>query len=142
MSTSEAPTKSLELDVRPVLAQGGEPLEMILAAASRVAAGGTLLLTAPFEPVPLYRVLAARGFVRETEQLGPAEWRIRFRHTGITEQATVAEIFERFPSTGPVLAEFGLDLCCGGARTLQTVAEVHRLPLAELLGRLRAAAME
>lgn len=50
------------LDVRPLLQAGGEPLGSILEVTRRLGAGDALLLTTPFEPVPLYNVLGKKGF--------------------------------------------------------------------------------
>ena len=50
------------VDVRPVLASGGEPLGEILAAAEGVPEGGRLVVIAPFEPMPLYGVMRQMGF--------------------------------------------------------------------------------
>lgn len=66
------------LDVRPVLAEGGEPFVEILEAAERITAGQSLVLIAPFEPAPLYGVLAGRGFSHATEHVGADEWVVRF----------------------------------------------------------------
>jgi uncharacterized protein (DUF2249 family) len=66
------------LDVRPDLEQGGEPFVRIMEAAEAIKPGGTLVIIAPFEPVPLYEVLAARGFVHETEKVAADEWVVRF----------------------------------------------------------------
>ena len=79
----------LLLDVRPDLARGDEPFARIMEAAASVQEGqalvliamafiGLLVLIAPFEPVPLYGVLAAQGFTHETRQVGAAEWVVRF----------------------------------------------------------------
>ncbi|HWC65028.1 MAG TPA: DUF2249 domain-containing protein [Thermoanaerobaculia bacterium] len=54
------------LDVRPILRAGGEPLDEILAAAGTVPPGGSLVVIAPFEPMPLYGVLRQLGFSCET----------------------------------------------------------------------------
>ena len=54
------------LDVRPILASGGEPLNEILAAAEDVPVGGSLVVIAPFEPLPLYGVLRQMGFSHES----------------------------------------------------------------------------
>lgn len=61
------------LDVRPDLEQGGEPFVRIMEAAEAIKPGGTLVIIAPFEPVPLYEVLGARGFVHETEKVAADE---------------------------------------------------------------------
>lgn len=66
------------LDVRPDLEQGGEPFVRIMEAAEAIKPGGTLVIIAPFEPVPLYEVLGARGFVHETEKVAADEWVVRF----------------------------------------------------------------
>ena len=66
------------LDVRPELEQGGEPFVRIMEAASAITPDGTLVIIAPFEPVPLYDVLGARGFSHETKQVAADEWRVQF----------------------------------------------------------------
>ncbi len=66
------------LDVRPELEQGGEPFVRIMEAASAIKPGETLVIVAPFEPVPLYAVLEARGFAHETEKVAADEWVVRF----------------------------------------------------------------
>jgi uncharacterized protein (DUF2249 family) len=66
------------LDVRPELEQGGEPFVRIMEAAYAIKPGGTLVIIAPFEPVPLYDVLEARGFSHETEKVAVDEWMVQF----------------------------------------------------------------
>lgn len=66
------------LDVRPELEQGGEPFVRIMEAALAIKPGGTLVIVAPFEPVPLYAVLGAQGFVHETEKVATDEWVVCF----------------------------------------------------------------
>ena len=51
-----------ELDVRPILRAGGEPFSAIMEAVNGLAAGQSFRLLATFEPVPLYGVLAKKGF--------------------------------------------------------------------------------
>ena len=62
----------------PELEQGGEPFVSIMEAASTITPGGTLVIIAPFEPVPLYDVLGARGFSHETEKVAADEWIVQF----------------------------------------------------------------
>jgi regulator of cell morphogenesis and NO signaling len=52
---------------------------------------------------------------------------------------TVGTIAELFPTTVPVLTRHGLDLCCGGGRTLADVSRAHRLDLPQLIAELEAA---
>ncbi len=66
------------LDVRPELEQGGEPFVSIMEAASALTPGATLVIIAPFEPVPLYDVLGVRGISHETKQVAPDEWSVQF----------------------------------------------------------------
>lgn len=66
------------IDVRPILQSGGEPLDAILAAAEEVPEGGTLVVVAPFEPMPLYGVMRQMGFAHETETEDGGGFRIVF----------------------------------------------------------------
>ncbi len=66
------------LDVRPDVESGGEPFVRIMEAAAAIKPGGTLVIIAPFEPVPLYDVLGARGFSHETAMVAGDEWVVRF----------------------------------------------------------------
>lgn len=50
------------LDVRPVLARGEEPFPSITAVLDTLPQGHVLALETPFEPTPLHKVLAQRGF--------------------------------------------------------------------------------
>ncbi len=129
------------LDVRPILATGEEPLELILETAVGVSEGEVLEITAPFEPVPLYAVLGARGFAHLTEMRAPDEFVVRFTQTGITRESTVADVHERHPAAAPILAEHGLDLCCGGGHTLEFAAQAHGLEPEELVAALQAAVL-
>jgi uncharacterized protein (DUF2249 family) len=70
------------LDVRPLLAAGEEPFEAIMAAVAALPAAGVLEITAPFEPVPLYAVLGARGFAHVVEQQLPSTFVVRFFRPG------------------------------------------------------------
>lgn len=67
------------IDVRPILQAGGEPLDAILAAAGSVPEGGSLVVVAPFEPVPLYGVLRQMGFVPEAAEQEGGGHRVVFR---------------------------------------------------------------
>ena len=67
-TTHEAPgldhlpeTARVDLDVREDIREGREPFARIMAAVDALPPDGVLVLRAPFEPVPLYGVLAAGG---------------------------------------------------------------------------------
>lgn len=66
------------LDVRPELEAGGEPFVRIMEAAAQIAPGGSLVIVAPFEPVPLYGALGGRGFAHATQRVAADEWVVRF----------------------------------------------------------------
>lgn len=73
------------LDVRPDLARGEEPLTKILSAARAIQPGGRLVVQAPFEPFPLYGVLAKQGFSSASENLGSEGFRVTFHRQKTTE---------------------------------------------------------
>ena len=77
----ETPVTSL--DVRPLLAEGTEPFEAIMAAVESLPPGGVLELTAPFEPVPLYAVLRARGFEHVVVQSSASAYVVHFFRPGL-----------------------------------------------------------
>lgn len=66
-------------DVRPILAEGRDPFAEVMKASAAVPAGGFLVVDAPFDPVPLRRVLAGKGFTSVGRSPGPSHWRICFR---------------------------------------------------------------
>jgi hypothetical protein len=66
------------LDVRPDLERGDEPFTRIMETAATIQPGATLVLTAPFEPVPLYAAPGERGFSHESHCVSPDKWVIRF----------------------------------------------------------------
>ncbi len=67
-----------ELDVRPILRAGGEPFSAIMEAINGLAAGQSFRLLATFEPVPLYAVLAKKGFERAAREIGGGDWEVMF----------------------------------------------------------------
>lgn len=80
------------LDVRPALAAGEDPLSLIMEAADGVEFGGALVVDAPFNPSPLRRILAARGFSSYGRLLGPGHWRVFFVLNGGQDWERDAEV--------------------------------------------------
>lgn len=70
----------MNLDVRPLVARGEEPLGAILGALETLQLGETLVLHAPFEPVPLYAVLARSGFSWEDPHMQGGVCELRISH--------------------------------------------------------------
>lgn len=68
----------VELDVRGDIRRGEEPFARIMGAVAALTPGDALVLRAPFEPAPLYKVLGRRGFAHWTERLAADDWRVWF----------------------------------------------------------------
>lgn len=141
MTALEA-SRVVRLDVRPTLAAGGEPFTEIVAAADTLPVGGVLELLAPFEPIPLYRVMRHRGFAHRTTPHPEGDFLVTFTSTGITPDQLLADIARNHPAVAPILARHGFDLCCGGAKPVELAARAHRVELEGLLDELQEAAMQ
>lgn len=70
--------KTVNLDVREDLRQGRHPLSKILQTVAGLKADQELRLIAPFQPAPLYSVLAAQGWTASPKQLESGDWEILF----------------------------------------------------------------
>jgi uncharacterized protein (DUF2249 family) len=80
------------VDARPLLDRGEEPFSAIMAAVARVGPGEALLLRTRFEPLPLYDVLARRGFRHAARPLAADDWEVVFwRDAGSVVDAAAAE---------------------------------------------------
>ena len=71
-------TDAFELDVRPILRNGGEPFGAIMGAVNALAPGQSLKLFATFRSEPLFTVMAAKGFGHEATQLDDGDWEVMF----------------------------------------------------------------
>jgi uncharacterized protein (DUF2249 family) len=81
------------VDVREDIRLGREPFQKIMSAASDLTSNQDLLLLAPFEPVPLLRIMSKRGFGHRASTLPSGDWEILFtRENDVT--ATAAEVRE------------------------------------------------
>jgi uncharacterized protein (DUF2249 family) len=67
-----------ELDVRPILADGGEPFQAIMTAVESLAPGQGLRLLAPFKPQPLFTVMERKGFLHQVSELEGGDFEVRF----------------------------------------------------------------
>ena len=63
-------TDYIDVDVRPILREGGEPFSVIMAALDRLEPGQGLRLYATFKPIPLFAVMADKGFAHSEQPLG------------------------------------------------------------------------
>jgi len=72
----------LSLDLRPLLAAGTDPLRGVVEQAGRLSSGAKMVLEAPFNPLPLRRVLGQMGFSSRAEKLADGHWRISLERDG------------------------------------------------------------
>jgi len=72
----------LFMDVRPLLAQGSDPLQSVVELAAAVEPGGRFTLAAPFNPLPLRRVLSQMGFSSQAHKLDDQHWHIILERDG------------------------------------------------------------
>jgi uncharacterized protein (DUF2249 family) len=70
--------KTITVDVREDIRSGREPFSRIMNAAAAMQADESLLVIAPFEPVPLFRVMEKRGFVHTGQATASGDWEILF----------------------------------------------------------------
>lgn len=89
-------SRRVEVDVREDIRRGEEPFARIMAAVKALGADETLVLRVPFEPVPLYGVLARRGFAHRAERHAEDDWSVSFYRTGSGPAAG-----ERGPAAAP-----------------------------------------
>ena len=67
------------LDVRPILATGGEPFEEIMHFEASLAPGEGFQLVASFRPDPLISVLRDRGYDATAQEWDSGDWCVTFR---------------------------------------------------------------
>lgn len=85
-----APADEVELDVRDDLRHGREPFSRILAAVAALGPTQVLHLRAIFEPLPLYRALAQRGFAARAHAHAPDDWSVWFHRADAAPLAPAA----------------------------------------------------
>lgn len=78
MKPSAANGQTITVDVRPGARGGGDPFSKIMSAVAGMGDARTLRLLAPFEPVPLFSVMASRGFTHQARQIESGDWEILF----------------------------------------------------------------
>ena len=74
MSQDFDPAVVTDLDVRELLSRAMEPLPVILEMAAALEPGRVLHVRSPFQPTPLYGVLAARGFEHRSARFAEDDW--------------------------------------------------------------------
>lgn len=80
------PEESLvTVDVREALKAGGEPFSDIMKAVVSLKPGQGLKLLAIFRPVPLFSVMAEKGFSHSEREIGGGDWEVIFTPAGAAE---------------------------------------------------------
>lgn len=88
-----------DLDVRPILRDGGEPFSVIMETVAKLAPGQGLRLLATFKPVPLFHALGARGFESSAREIGDGDWEVLFTPSGSPAPAPQAPLPEKTSDT-------------------------------------------
>lgn len=83
---------AVPLDVRPLLTQGVDPFATVMEATAGIEFGGSLVIDAPFNPSPLRRILAGRGFSSYGRKLSEGHWRVFFHLDGGVDWESGAEV--------------------------------------------------
>ena len=71
-------TSIAEIDVRPLVASGGSPCDVVQEIPTRLPEGGAVRLRVPFEPVPLYGAMAGLGLHHWTQRHAHNDWEVWF----------------------------------------------------------------
>ncbi len=81
--------RTITLDVREDIRAGREPFSTIMTAVGRLQAAEDLLVIAPFEPKPLFHVLAKQGFRPDSQRLASGDWQVLFSRAEGTPEKTL-----------------------------------------------------
>jgi uncharacterized protein (DUF2249 family) len=105
-------TEYIDVDVRPILRAGGEPFSVIMSTLDSLETGQGLRLYAPFKPVPLFAVMADRGFAHSERALDAGEWEVLFTPAATPRTVAAAagtSAFDNWPEPGVKLDSRDLD---------------------------------
>jgi uncharacterized protein (DUF2249 family) len=81
--------KVVRLDVREDIRRGREPFSRIMQTVAQLGQDESLLLVAPFEPKPLFAVLAQQGFAPHPKPLASGDWEVLFSRKTATSSNAV-----------------------------------------------------
>lgn len=70
--------KTVTLDVREDIAQGREPCSRIMSTVAGLRGDERLKVIAPFEPRPLFDLLAMHGFEHQATPIANGDWEVLF----------------------------------------------------------------
>lgn len=66
----------IEIDVREDLRNKLEPFDKIMGTVKRLKEEQDLIIHAPFNPLPLHKVLGRRGFCHQVEKMGRRHYKV------------------------------------------------------------------
>ncbi len=64
----------IALDVRPILAEGVDPLDQVLTVLPTIGRAGVLKITVPFRPAPLLALIRSKGYTVSAQELSAKHW--------------------------------------------------------------------
>lgn len=128
-----SPENTVDLDVRPEIEAGNDPLSLIMKKTKEMKAGQVLKLVNSFEPTPLIQLLEKRGFASHTETVDDSLVHTFFYKESLQE---VEEIDTTHASEGwdEVLQRFGNELVSINVMDLEMPQPMHTI--LEELGKL------
>ena len=84
----------VRLDVRPILAGGSDPLKQILIKVDLLSAEDILLIEAPFNPVPLRRMMASKGYISHAVSKSDKHWQVYFKQHDVEDLPALPDLSE------------------------------------------------
>ena len=112
-------------DVREDIGAGREPFSKIMAAVAGLAAQENLLIIAPFEPAPLFHVLAKQGFAPESKRTPTGDWLVLFSRNAEEVSATPApQLVSNHRSSAAALSTEIADLDARGLEPPQPLVTI------------------
>lgn len=127
-------TEPYELDVRPLLRNGGEPFGAIMGAVGNLAPGQGLRLLATFRPEPLFKVMEAKGFSYFAKPIEGGDWEVLFSPEDVGGTSLAALARDNDPDNWPDPTHY---LDCTDMDPpepmVQILAQLERMPEGEVL---------
>ena len=131
--------KVVTLDVREDLRQGREPFSRIMQTVAGLAADEMLCLLAPFEPRPLFPVLARQGFSHRSGRIANGDWEVWFERGAGAPASLPREAAVAAPSAAPVQNPGVVEVDARGLETPQPLVKIlEAVATLPPTGRLRA----
>ena len=78
LNTPNMKSKMVTVDLREHIRDGRDPFSRIMQAVGALQAEENLRLITPFEPLPLYGVLASQGFTHSSRSMESGDWEVTF----------------------------------------------------------------